>query len=425
MRALNLSLLAALLCSCAAPSVTYSQSTALGESEQADPRLERGREVVKYAADNDFFFWNRFFNRLETPVEFGLPDSWYTPNRIIEGGVGANFPVRDEAASAVSDAAWLDITSWAQNRETDTLLVLKDGVIERQLWVDEAQPGKLVAVRSLAKTLPGLLVGIAIKEGVIGSVDEPLANYIPEWGDDPRGAITLRQVLHQSSGLASVALKFAPDNLQIRLAEGADVNVVALGWPYEGPPDTTWTVNQVDTQILAIVLERATGESYADYLSSRIWSPLGAGTATMNTDSQDMVRAYCCMRARLYDWARVGELLRQQGRVGDVQIVPQGWMEEMQRPSSTNPYMGYHLWLGWKPGTQAADGPKYLQVPHSRPYRTNDVIYMVGGGIMSVWVVPSKGLTIVRGGGSPDLSNWDHSFIVNRIIDDLDDREGP
>ncbi|MCC5868069.1 MAG: serine hydrolase [Gammaproteobacteria bacterium] len=404
-------------------SVLASLSPGAASPQEHAITLDDGRRMVEEADRADYFFWKRLLFRLDNQTEFGLPAEWYTPNRLIEGGVGATLPRRVADNDILSDTGWQAVADWAFARGTDSLIVMKDGVIVQERWGDDADAGMLMPVRSMAKTLPGLLVGRAIAQGQIRSVDDPLSTYLTEWKDDPRGAITLRQILTQTSGLATIPLEYTPDNWQIRLAEGSDVNATALDWPLEGPPDRRWTINQVDSQILALVLERATGHDYIDYLSRELWRPLGADTSTMNVDAKGQARAFCCMRSRLYDWLRVGELIRLDGRVGDRQVIPAEWLSQMRTAAPVNPYVGYHLWIGWKPGTPEVKGEPFLQVPHTAPYRADDVVYLLGGSIMTVWVVPSRGLTILRSGKNPD--DWDHSYIVNAIIDDLDRHEAP
>lgn len=375
-------------------------------------------DFVKDARERDFFFWDRFSRRTDRATEYPQPEEWYTPNTLVEGDVAAPFAAAPAGKSGISGKAWQEVRDWAIAKNSKALIVLIDGKIHRQHWAEGHWPGQVVPVRSMAKTLPALLIGKAIEEDKIGSVDDQLSKYLPEWADDARGKITLSQLLNMASGLVTIPTRYEPENLQIRLAEGANVSAVALSWPIAGEADKKWTINQVDTQLLALVIERATNERYQDYLSRVLWRPIGAGTATLNVDNTDRtVRAYCCMRTGLFDWLRIGELLRNKGKANDRQIISAAWIAEMLRPSPANRYMGRHIWLGWKPGTQEDKGGSFLQVPHKEPYRVDDVSYLLGGSMMSVWVIPSHKMTVLRWGDDP--TDWDHSYIVNRLIDDL------
>jgi CubicO group peptidase (beta-lactamase class C family) len=400
--------------------LAWAPSSAAADAAAPDAALAAKRAWVEQVERDDYFFWSRYFRRLEARTEFPQPDDWYLPNALVEGEPSPPPPLATPAQRAIDAASWAAAADWAFARNTQVLVAMRDGRIEWQRWAPDVHAGRLLPVRSFAKTLPALLVGVAVAEGRLASVDAPLSTWLPEWRDDPRGAITLRQVLSMSSGLATVPLKYTPDEPQIRLAEGGDVHGTALDWPLAGPPDARFAVNQVDTQLLALVLERATGERYERYLSSRLWRPLGNGTATMNTDGpRGHVRAFCCMRSGLHDWLRVGELVRLDGRVGDREVVPADWLARMRAPSPANPYAGLHLFVGWAPGTPEAkaDG-RPLQVPHAAPYLAPDVVYLMGGGYMTVWVVPSRGLTILRWG--TDSPDWDHSRIPNLLIAAVD-----
>ena len=129
------------------------------------------------------------------------------------------------------------------------------------------------------------------------------------------------------------------------------------------------------------------------------------------------------MRSALSDWLRVGQMIAQQGRFNGVQVVPAGYVAEMLRPSKLNPYHGLHVWLGWRPGTaevKSPDGRGLWQMPTSKPYLVDDVAYLMGGGFMTTWIVPSQDLVILRWGFEPPKElGWDNSYVPNLLLADL------
>lgn len=391
-------------------------------SPEQQKLIEEKRAWVREVEAGDYFFWERFFRRLDNPREFPMPEEWYVPSVLVEGGTNAPIPVVERPT--ISAAALRQIDDYAFARQTGALLVMRNGKIEYQKYAEGKHAGSLLPVRSFTKTLPSLLIGIAIGEGRIKSLDEPVETYIGEWKGDPRGAVTIRQFLHMASGLESVPLRYVPGNKNLLLAEGSDVNAVALSFAKTAEPDTTWALNQVDSQILGLIVERATNTPFAQYLSEKLWRPLGANTATLNLDGKaGRARTFCCMRSVALDWLRVGRMIADGGRWNGVQVVPAAYIAEMAKPSPANPYMGLHLWLGWKkgePARRSAQGTP-LMIPHANPYAADDVIYLLGGSSMLTWIVPSLDLVIMRWGDDP--KDWDTSFIPNAVIRDLQSRK--
>ena len=372
-----------------------------------------------------FFFWSRYEDLLANPQEFPKPPSFYNPNVLVDGEQKGELPRAAAGRRTISPAAWQQAVDWAFPRNTYALLVMRKGVIEYEQWADGYWPGRMLPVRSFTKTLSSLLIGIAIGEGRVLPVDEPVSPYLPEWRDDPRGRITIRQFLTMSSGLAGLdrTRDGGPDSPIVQLTDGVDVWRAVSLFPKVAEPDSVFGLNQVDSQVLGIVVERATGRPFAEYLSEKLWRPLGAGTATLNVDARGHVRTLCCMRSALSDWLRVGQMIAQQGRFGGRQVLPAAYVAEMLTPSRLNPYHGLHVWLGWKPGTPEARPPGgrgLLQMPTAKPFLVDDVAYLMGGGFMTTWIVPSQDLVILRWGFEPSRElGWDNSAVPNFLLADL------
>lgn len=383
--------------------------------------------AIRWVQENRdaFFFWSRFEDLLANPQEFPKPPSFYNPNVLVEGQQKGELPRAAKGRQSISAATWQQAVDWAFPRNTYALIVMRKGVIEHEQWAEGYWPGQMLPVRSFTKSLSSLLIGIAIGEGRIRSVDEPVATYLTEWKDDPRGKITIRQFLTMSSGLAGLdrTRDGGPRSPVVQLTDGADVWRAVSLFPKVAEPDTVFGLNQVDSQVLGIVVERATGRPFADYLSEKLWRPLGAGTATLNVDAHGHARTLCCMRSALSDWLRVGQMIAQQGRFNGVQVVPASYVAEMLRPSKLNPYHGLHVWLGWRPGTaevKSPDGRGLWQMPTSKPYLVDDVAYLMGGGFMTTWIVPSQDLVILRWGFEPPKElGWDNSYVPNLLLADL------
>ena len=389
-------------------------------SSKSHPAQANKEQWVNDVKEADFFFWERFYNRKNRDAsEFPQPADWYVPSSLVAGTDSTAWPRASDAQKTISNAAWQNIWKWALDRQTGALMIVRNGRVEYEGYADGHHAGELLAVRSFTKTLPALLVGRAIQDGFIQSLDDPLETYLTEWRGDPRGKIRVHDLLTWSSGLKKVrADKDDPNNLTIRLAEGSDIKSLALNWPQEHAPNTVFAVNQVDQQVAALVIERATGLPYEKYLSKALWRPIGASTATLNLDGKyGRVRTFCCMRASLSDWLRVGELLMNRGFVNDTQVIPAAYVDSMFKPSNANPYMGMSVWNGWM-GKRAKVGPQgqFWSIPQEQPYKAK-VNFVLGGRSILLWMVPELDLMVVRWGD--DDPAWTPEYIINHIIDDL------
>jgi CubicO group peptidase (beta-lactamase class C family) len=272
---------------------------------------------------------------------------------------------------------------------------------------------------SAHKTVMALLYGAALQDGVIKSVDEPAANYLPEWQKDARKDITIKDLLQMSSGLEIVQFGTWTSS---KLTLGSDITATALSIPAERPHGSEFQYINANSQVLGTILQRASGKRYAEYLSNRLWSRIGAPTSYVWLDrKQGMPRTFCCIYTTARGWMHVGLLLKNRGRVGEDQVVPESWIAEMTTPAATNPNYGYQIWLGSPPGKERRYNDKTVKAYHSEPYVTDDIFFIDGFGGQRVYVVPSEDLIIVRTGRAvADMkvleNNWDDALLPNTVL---------
>jgi CubicO group peptidase (beta-lactamase class C family) len=210
---------------------------------------------------------------------------------------------------------------------------------------------------SMAKTVTAMLIGIALAEGRIRSVDDPAAAYVPALADTEYGRTSLRHLLQMSSGVHFVEEYTGKDDVS-RLAADTFRQVGTGGveavTPFNvriAPSGTRFYYASVETQVLGLVLRNAVGRPVADYLQERIWEPIGAeADATWLIDRAGQEAAYCCINAVLRDYARLGLLLAHDGNWRGRQIIPAAWIKEatIVRPGQPQPSAGgygYQVWL--------------------------------------------------------------------------------
>lgn len=232
---------------------------------------------------------------------------------------------------------------------------------------------------SMAKTVTAMLVGIALAEGRIHSVDDPVARYVPELSGTEYGGTTIRNLLQMSSGVqfregAGVCtsrflsspfadlcvfgddvVRFVGDTFGQLGAGGVDA--VRPFNQRVRPAGTQFSYASVDTHVLGLVLRSAVARPLADYLQDKIWDPLGAeADASWLIDRAGLEATFCCLNAVLRDYARFGLLLAHGGRWRGRQIIPATWLEDAThvRPDQAHRWTqvgatlfgyGYQVWI--------------------------------------------------------------------------------
>lgn len=372
------------------------------------------------AAPADPLFEHRFQSFLAGGYEpLTAPVDWYAPSERVPG---AEFPpIRAlEPAEGFDPAALEALADHTGAIGSTALLISHRGrMILERYWRDDGRDTRFNP-QSMSKTVLALLFGKAIEEGHIAGVDQPVGDFISEWRGDPRGTITIGDLLTMSGGLEQLAGEYGyqtvPENPAVEQHFGSDFIGPILGLDLVDAPGTVWDYNNNETNLLGVVLERATGRRYADYLSETLWRPLGLEDASLYLDREGgFPMVSCCVMSRPVDWLRIGELIAARGSFEGRQLIPADWIEAMTAPSTTRPGYGYLTWLG----NQRVGGepdPRPGLVPwQSEEFLADDLVFLHGHGGQRVWVVPSRDLVIVRAGKSWP-SEWDEAAIPNGVI---------
>jgi CubicO group peptidase (beta-lactamase class C family) len=215
---------------------------------------------------------------------------------------------------------------------------------------------------SMAKTVTGMLVGIAVAEGAIRSIEDTAATYVPELAGTEYGATPLRALLHMSSGVAFHETYQGDDDIArfhgAVLRDKAVGAIVALRMfnTRDAAPGTRFAYASSEAEVLGLVVSRAVHMPLADYLSTRIWQKLGAESdAAWAIDPTGQETGYCCFIAVLRDWARLGLMLAHDGAWNGQQIVPRQWLLDATTVSQGDGYLrntiapswgyGYQVWI--------------------------------------------------------------------------------
>ncbi len=314
--------------------------------------------------------------------------------------------------------------SEAEMHETRAVLVLRNGQIVAERYGPGYHENTRFISWSMAKTVTGVLIGLLVADGRL-RLDESVP--IPAWQrpGDPRGEITLRQLLQMRSGLRHSEEGdpiYASDEVRMLFLDGRDnMAAYAEAQPLEAEAGRKWEYSTATTVILADLAARVlTADDKAastdpairrravgDYLKTRLFEPLGMRSMVPEYDTSGTLIGGSLIHGNARDWARFGEFLRNDGSSKGVQLVPRGWTEFMIKSSPRNPGYGAQIWLN-RP--QVEDGMILF------PGAPRSTFSMNGHLGQYVVVSPDQRLTVVRLGKTDDISREPVRAGIARII---------
>ena len=373
----------------------------------------------------DWRLYQRFYSM---PADIAEPAValWYEPRVAIGDGPGAAIPTAASGelklpADAL-EAAW----AYAEKMETDALIVAYDGEIQLERYGEGVNRDTLFQSQSLHKGLTATALGAAIHSGAIPTADTLAVSYLPEWRSDPNKAqVTLADLAYMQAGIERPRYAQHPFSPGAQLFFTSRLEERALNTQAVAAPRRTFIWSNASTQALAIAVERAVNRPWAEFLRESLWAPLGNGEAYVQLDrSAGTAQAFCCLVSNARNWLRVGELLRNEGRAGDQQLVPPNWVRAMTTGGVTNPNYGMQLWLN-EPytGDFLLNGMPELKKKRSAPLAARDAFYIEGHFAQRLHVVPSAGLVVVRFGA--DRLDWDDALLMNGLIKAAQHRRRP
>ncbi|MEM1261272.1 MAG: serine hydrolase domain-containing protein [Pseudomonadota bacterium] len=341
---------------------------------------------------------------------------WRSPKERVAGDSRQRFSLstdRFPAPNAIERAL-----AYSEEQDGRGLMVWYDGALVASHFDDDIDETTPTATYSMHKSVVAIAILQAIEAGVIESLDDPVSTYLTEWQGQPRGAITLRQLLTHSSGLEHHSLN-GPSPKAMNLALSSKIAATALSFEPSEPPGQTFNYNNVNTQLAGQALEAALAKSgvrYSEFLSERLWKPLGNRDAELWLENPGGSARYASgLEAGLEDWLAIGVMLANGGVVDGQRVLGSESLEALLAPSQLNDAYGLSVWRGaaWQP--LRAYGPTTpAKVPHKEPYLADNVYYFDGFGGQRVYVVPSRRLVVARTG---EVSfTYDDSVIVNELL---------
>lgn len=234
------------------------------------------------------------------------------------------------------------------------LLIQNDSIRVEQYWSGYGDTS-VTNTFSMAKTFIGMLVGIAIEEGKIESVDQKVGDFLPEYKEGMATDLAIKHLLTMSSGINFDESYVSPFAYPAKAYFGSDLKATVAEYVVVETPGELFEYLSGNTQLLSFVVETATGIKVADYFSEKLWIPLGAKRpAYWSLDDKDgFEKAYCCFNSNARDLARLGQLYLKKGNWFGEQLISAQYIEESIVPAklkekddgSVLTRYGYSWWM--------------------------------------------------------------------------------
>lgn len=260
----------------------------------------------------------------------------------------------------------VDVDAYMKAQRTAGLVIIQDGKIRFEKYgLDFDGNGKWTSF-SVAKSLTSTMVGAAIKDGYIKSLDDKVTQYIPEMKGSAYDDVTIAQLLTMTSGIKWNEDYEDPKSDVARFNEhkaepGIDVTVSYMRkLPREAPAGTKWVYKTGETNLIGVLVSKATGKKLSDYLSEKVWAPFGMEQdASWLLGSSGHEISGCCIQASTRDYARFGMFILGGGVVNGKSILPDGWIASATTKQADigTPGRGYgYQWWTYDDGSYAAQG---------------------------------------------------------------------
>ena len=242
------------------------------------------------------------------------------------------------------------------------LIVQNDSIRYEHYWEGYGPESRSNSF-SMAKSIVSILVGIAIKEGKIESVHQPVSDFLPGFDSELGQKLTIYHLLTMSSGMNFDENYINPFAFPARANYGDDLRELVSRYEVAEEPGQTFLYLSGNTQLLSFVLQEATGQKLSDYASEKLWKPIGASeTALWTLDDVDgEEKAFCCFNSNARDFARIGQLYLRNGNWKGLEIVEPEYAQASTQPAdlqekdgSANRRYGYSWWV-----TQIEDRPVF------------------------------------------------------------------
>ena len=239
-----------------------------------------------------------------------------------------------------------------KKQKTIAFIVIREDTIIYEKYFSGYQSHSILPSFSVSKTFVSALIGFAIDDGYIKSVDEPVTNYLDGFKDQNFDQVTIRHLLNMRSGIKFNEGYFNPFGHMAKFYYGTNLKKYTYKLKVKETPGSSYAYLSCNTQIIAMILEKATGKKLPDYLEEKIWIPLGMekfGTWNFDSKKHHATKAFCCINAKARDFAKFGRLYLNHGQWNGRQLLSRSWMDQSTEVANdSKDSQGYSYVYQWR-----------------------------------------------------------------------------
>ncbi len=320
-----------------------------------------------------------------------IDDYPYFDNRSIENGTPEPLPKHQDYNTTKIPQ---ELQETHEKYGTIAFLIFKDGMLWHEDYAEGYGPESHTNSFSMAKSITTLLLGKAIEEGFIESLDQKVVDFFPELKGEFASQLTVGDLSSMASGLNWDENYYSPFSITAQAYYKKDIRDLILNLSIDEKPGQEFNYLSGNTQLLGMVIEKATGQPLSSYLSEKFWKPMGMENhAYWQLDSEEsgMEKAYCCIASNARDFAKIGLLVLNRGQWNRKPLLSETFVEKAISPRfEDSPEYGYGFWL---------------EEMNERPF-------FVMQGILGQYVVgdPEENILIVRLGHERESKSSDTVF---------------
>lgn len=284
---------------------------------------------------------------------------------------------------------------------TVAYVIIKDSTLLFEQYWEDYSPESHSNSFSMAKSIVSLAIGAAIDDGFIKDVDQPVSDFYPEFQGYNGKPLTLRHLLTMSAGVDFDEAYSSPFSPTTKLYYGDDLQQIALGMKEIEEPGVNFIYQSGVTQLLAFIVEKATGENISSYVSRKFWTPMNAEEdALWSLDKKDGIeKAYCCFNSNARDFARFGQLILNKGDWNGRQLISSSYLKEATTPDTSLLFKEYNE-------TNHCYGFQFWHLS----YNGMEIPYMRGILGQYIFIIPDLNAVVVRLGHKRSETRSDQHY---------------
>lgn len=284
---------------------------------------------------------------------------------------------------------------------TVAYVIIKDSTLLFEQYWEDYSPESHSNSFSMAKSIVSLAIGAAIDDGFIKDVDQPISDFYPEFQGYNGKPLTLRHLLTMSAGVDFDEAYSSPFSPTTKLYYGDDLQQIAFGMKEIEEPGVNFIYQSGVTQLLAFIVEKATGENISSYVSRKFWTPMNAEEdALWSLDKKDGIeKAYCCFNSNARDFARFGQLILNKGEWNGEQLISSSYLKEATTPDTSLLFKEYNE-------TNHCYGFQFWHLS----YNGMEIPYMRGILGQYIFIIPDLNAVVVRLGHKRSETRSDQHY---------------